>query len=220
MRVLNRSRWLLLAWLALPARAVAARGGDGAVEIVEVVPARSESLLVCTLRLRGLPDSRARETLASGLPSALVIGFTLFNSRGHDLLANRVEVRLEPELLGSSVAVRTPLWRATAPDLGLLDSLLTSLGPLPVCSLRSTPEGTELKLRAELAIHPLAPAEAAWAQDVLSGGSSEASLDRHEVSIGVGALVRYFLGVTEQERWVTRAVSAPFHPLTLPEAEK
>lgn len=216
MRAPRETRWLLLAGLALVSRTDAARAGGAKVEILSVAPARTDSLLVCTLGLRGLPDSRVRETLASGLPSALVIGFTLRTPRGRDFAADRVEVRLEPELLGSNIAVRTPLWRVTAPDLAKLDSLLMHLGPLPVCALRFAPRDEELELRAQLAVYPLAPAEAAWAQEVLSGDSNEGSLDRHEVSIGVGTLMRYFLGHAEQERWAARALSAPFVPLALP----
>ncbi|MBK8231598.1 MAG: hypothetical protein IT349_10505 [Candidatus Eisenbacteria bacterium] len=176
-----------------------------APRIVAIDAGRQDSLLVCTIRLEGVPDRRSRDTLASGLPAALSIALMFEDENGRIVHSGRVSVRLEPDLLGAAVRVRTPLWESTLSDLSALQASLETLGPLPVAELADL--GGAGRIHALLAIHPLAPDEVAWARDLLTGEVEEAPDGRREVSVGVGTLFRYFLGRGDRTQWVSEARS-------------
>lgn len=193
--------------LASPVQPTLGRETD-TPRIVAVDAARQDSLLVCTLRLEGVPDRRSRDTLASGLPAALSIALIFEDEDGRIMRSGRVSVRFEPDMLGTAVRVRTPFWDSTQPDLTALQTSLASLGPLPVADFAAL--GKRGRIRALLAIHPLAPDEVAWARDLLTGEVDEATDGRREVSVGVGALFRYFLGRSDRTAWVCEARSGLF----------
>jgi len=191
-----------------------ASGARADVSIREVTPSRTDTLLVCTLRTAGLPDARSRETLASGLPSAIVVALTLFDASGHERGTSRAEIRIEPDLWENLFVLRMPTADLRLSSLEEVAAHLAEMSPLPVAPLRLVDAVGALTLRARLAVHPLAPTEKRRVHALFGGGTDEP--DRREVSVGLGSLVRYFLGRSPDETWRASASSEPFHRATLP----
>lgn len=203
-------RWgVILATASLSGATVA----RGEVSIDEVAPARADTLLVCGLKTRGLPGPRARETLASGLPSMIVVAFSILDASGRERSATRAEIRIEPDLWENLIIVRTPVADHRLPTIEAVAEILANLAPMPVAPLRLVDAGGELTVRARVAVHPLAPAERRRVHALFGGGTGDA--DRREVSIGLGSLVRFFLGRTPEEDWIAEAHSARFRRATL-----
>jgi hypothetical protein len=192
--------------------------GEGAVRIEEVTPGRLDSLLVCSLGTHGLPDAPSRETIESGLPSALVLAFTLLDRSGRQVGGSRAEVRIEPDLWEQIFLLRTPLRDHRAGTIEEVERLLSALGPLPVLSRSAMPSISDLRIRVRMAIHPLAPAEIERVHDLLAGESIDGNTGRREVSVGFGSLLRYFLGGEPEEDWIATATSQPFSWESLTEA--
>lgn len=179
------------------------------VSVDAVRPARTDTLVVCHLDTRGLPDDPSRETLASGLPSALVVALTLENEDGDELGTRRLEIRLEPDLWEGTLLVRTPLSDHRLDSVDDLPAFLGALGPLPVAPVSALPTGGRWRLRARLAVHPLAPTEVARVRQLFTEERTrEAS--RQEVSVGLRSLVNVFFGDPPDEDWVDDARSLPF----------
>ncbi len=202
--------------------AAAPRTARAAVEeeirIEAVAPARTDTALVCHLRTRGLPGEASRETLASGLPSALVLAVSLLDAGGDELGGSRAEVRIEPDLWDETWVVRTPLLDRRLTSLDEVAEMLRHLGPLPVLPLERFGMDERLRIRVRLAVHPLAPTEVRRVRSLFGGEPTEEASDRREVSVGLGSLVRYFLGGPPDQDWIADATSAPFTWHTLAEA--
>lgn len=197
--------------LSLLMAVTAIRASADAVVIVDLEPGRRDSLMVCTLETRGLPDPRSAETLESGLPSALVIAFSLIGANGDEVGHSRVEVRIEPDLWEQVFVIRTPFLDQRVESLDEVTSFLGRLGPLPVLPMGDLDWAAPLRLRSRLAVHPLAPAEIERVQSLFGGDSgTDDEPDRREVSVGLGSLVRYFLGGHPDEDWVTDVTSRVF----------
>jgi len=199
----------------------ASAGGNapvGNAAILAVEPARRDTLLVCTLHTTGLPDARSRETIASGLPSALVIAFSLQDAAGGELAETRIEVRVEPDLLAEAFLVRTPFLDLRAQSLDELATLLAHLGPLPVLPLRDVDPRQVVRLQTRLAIHPLAPAEIERVHALFGTNRAGGRENRQERSVGIGTLVRRLLGSEPDEAWISEQTSRTFRADTLGEA--
>jgi hypothetical protein len=185
-------------------------GKGSGVRIVAVEPALSDSMLVCWIRTRGLPDPASWETLQSGLPSALLVELLLENERRFRAEA---EVRIEPSLWEDVLTVRLPGVTYRVGSLGELSRLLARLGPFPVRPLGDLTKAAH-RLRVRLMVFPLAPAVVRQVEEVLTGEATGEG-DRREVSVGLGTLIRYFLGEREGE-WNAEAISPGFVPSSLP----
>ncbi|MBU2689914.1 MAG: hypothetical protein KJ970_03230 [Candidatus Eisenbacteria bacterium] len=182
----------------------------GEVVIESLEPARRDSILTCTLVTRGLPDAPSRETILSGLPSSLVISFTLLDESGQELESSRVEVRIEPDLWEDVIFIRTPFLDQKAESIEAVVEQLHRLGPLPVHPLNHLPENLPLQIRSRLSIYPLAPAEILRVKALFGGDEEESEPSRREVSVGIGSLMRFFLGGHRDEEWVASATSGWF----------
>lgn len=197
-----------LAGVTLACACLHTHAAGAEVSIVGVAPARTDTLLVCGLETAGLPGERSRETLASGLPSMIVVAFSVLDAKGHERSATRAEIRIEPDLWENLIVVRTPIADHRLPTIDAVADLLSNLAPMPVAPLRLVDAGAELTIHARIAVHALAPAEQRRVRALFGGGSGES--DRREVSIGLGSLVRFFLGRTPEEDWIAEASSARF----------
>jgi hypothetical protein len=185
------------------------------VHIDGVETARNDSLLLCSLRTQGLPDPSSRATLESGLPSSIVLAFRVLDQSGDEVAQARTEVRIEPDLWEGIFTLRTPLAQRRAETLEQVEAALARLGPLPVYPLAALPPQSPLRLQVQMAIHPLAPREvervrALFGEDAVEEGG------RREVSVGVGTLLRYFLGKSPGENWVAAVTSDTFRCAGLP----
>lgn len=183
--------------------------------LLRITPARLDSVLVCTVDARGLPPPESRSTLESGLPSSLVVDLSLLDGDGDEITGRRTEIRLEPDLWEGVFHLRTPLIDHRCPDMDDLMRRLQRLGPLPLtplAPLRLRP-GDDLRVRARVAVHALAPEEK---RGFVSLFRSEGDAGRRETSVGIGRLFRFFLGREEDEPWVSEVRSAPFSLATLP----
>jgi hypothetical protein len=210
--------------LVLPIALLTARAGTETaradsteeVRIEQVEPGWNDSLLVCTVRIRGVPTPPVRETLESGLPSALVFSFTLFRLDGEEIGTTIADISIEPDLWEGIYRMRTPLFDAQAATMDELAEMLRTVGPLPVSRLANLPASFRgerlLRLRARLAIHPLAPAQAERVHALFTGGAEQDDPDRREISVGIGALIRRFLGRESTEDWAAETLSSPFDP--------
>ncbi len=184
---------LCLATAAAPADEVAITGVD--------LFAR-DSTLVCMVRTTGLPDGPSRETLASGLPSALVFSFSLLDASHRQLLGSLAQVRVEPDLWENTFLVRMPLRDQRVPSLGDVDRELDSVGPFPIAPLDLLPASGPFGLQVQLAVHPLAPAEIERARGLFTGETSYDEPNKREVSVGLGSLIRYFMGNPDKDDWI------------------
>jgi hypothetical protein len=188
------------------------------VAIVSVTPAVQNSTLVCGVATRGLPDLPSRETLLSGLPSALVLGFSVFDDAGRIMGGSRAEIRIEPDLWEEIFLVRTPSTAHRLKSLRDVESMLAHVNPIPILPLAKLRADLPYRVRVRLAVHPLAPSEIQRSRDLVAGEA--AGLDdpnRREFSVGLNSLFRFFLGKADDEKWVTEATSAPFTPAGLSE---
>ncbi len=183
------------------------------ISIVSIEPVREDSLLVCTLNTDGLPDAPSVETLESGLPSALVVALALIDRSGHELGGSRAEIRIEPDLWEEEWVLRTPRLDLRLSSIEEVAEHLARLGPLPVLPIDLLSDRATVRIRARLAVHPLAPAEILKVRALFGGQGSDP--DRREVSVGLGSLIRVFLGGQPEEDWVAEAFSPPFTPETL-----
>lgn len=175
--------------------------------LVRVIPALMDSVVVCTLETDGLPGSRSLETLASGLPSSLTIVVSLLDGEGKEQTRAESEIRMVPDPLEGHITLDAPFWTRRAPSLAGLSEILHAIGPLPVTLVRSIPAHSSVTLRARVRIHPLAPSTSRRVQGMV-GKEEEGS--RREFSIGIGSLLRYFLGQRPEERWDLERSSPPF----------
>jgi hypothetical protein len=198
-------------------RASAASGSDP-VAIVSVSPAALDSSLVCGVVTRGLPDAPSRETLQSGLPSALVFGFSLLDASGKAVGGSRAEIRIEPDLWEKVVFLRTPIVDHRLTSLGEVQAMLARVNPLPVLPLSRLEPTAPYRLRVRLAVHPLAPSEIRRTRGLITGESDLEDPDRREISVGLDSVLRFFLGPGEEEPWVAEVTSAFFSRHELPEA--
>jgi hypothetical protein len=203
--------------LAADASSVAARARATAdVRLGAIEPATLDSMLVCHVATEGLPDARSTDTLLSGLPSALVFAFTILDASGRERGTLQTEVRIEPDLWEGILVVRSPLRNERAKTIEDVASILSNLGPLPVAPLRFLDRETAARVRVRLAVFPLAPGELERVHSVLAGEETGED-DRQEVSVGLGALVRYFLGRSPEEEWLASGQSGFFRLSALPE---
>lgn len=175
--------------------------------LLRIAPARQDSLLVCILETVGLPDSRSAETLLSGLPSSLTIVLSLLDGRGKERTHVESEIRMVPDPLEGHITIEAPFGMRRTPSLAGLSEILRALGPLPVAALREVPNTPGTTLRARVAIHPLAPSASERVQGMVG---EEENGSRREFSIGIGSLLRYFLGQRPGEHWDLEKRSSPF----------
>jgi hypothetical protein len=207
---------VLLAALSMGLATLDAPAGADDIGIDTIEPALADSTLVCTVRLHGLPDAASRETLESGLPSALVVAFSILDERGREEQISRIDVRIEPDLWEEVLVMRTPLseWRVSS--IEEVAAQLEELGPLPVISMahplvaECVAGEARLRLRARLAVHPLAPTEFERVSEVFGGQGESSDPNRREVSVGLGSLFRYFMRGQPDEDWVAQGESTPF----------
>ena len=181
--------------------------------LVRVVPALTDSLLICTLETDGLPDYRSLETLTSGLPSSLTIVVSLLDGQGKEHTRVESEIRMVPDPLEGHITLDAPFGTRRVPTLAGLSEILHAIGPFPVTLLHALPERSSMTLRARVRIHPLAPSAS---QSVQAMVGEEDSGSRREFSIGIGSLLRYFLGQRSGERWDLDNSSPPFRREDLP----
>ncbi len=209
-------------WIVCALAPILAPGGSSAarddprIQIVSIAPSRNDTLLCCTLRTRGLPDAAIRETLASGLPSVLVVAIALVDTLGDHQGEALSEVRIEPDLWTQTFVMRTPLAEHRVRTMDEIASFLAELGPLPVARTQSIHARNGLRIKARLAVYPLAPAEAHRVHAILGGETESGRSNRQEVSVSINSLIRYFLKHGEDEEWVCEAVSQSFALETLP----
>jgi len=211
-RVPSGMRRVLVGVIAVAVSVPTAHASD--VDIVRVIPSVRDSMLVCHLETRGLPDVPSRETLESGLPSAIILALTLVGD--HEAAGTRrSDIRIEPDLWEGTVVVRTPLLDHRVSSIDEVAALLRRLGPLPLAPLRLLGDATTWEVTARIAVHPLAPAEVARVRSLFG----EDAGTRREVLVGIGSLVDYFFGDPPDEDWVGEATSSPFRPGDLETSE-
>jgi len=194
--------------------------GAGEPRIKGVHLAARGSLLVCGVETEGLPDAPSRDTLASGLPSALVLWFTLLDPKGRDLGGTEAQVRIEPDLWENLFQIRTPALDRRVSSLAEVETVLASLDPIPVATLDELHQGVSYRMRVRLAVHPLAPAMIERARGLFTGETRYEDPRRREVSIGLGSLIRTFLGRPDEKDWTAEQISPPFTVLSLPRTEE
>lgn len=204
MRRLLRTLVAATCLLATPALAA------GAVSIVSVHASRGDSTLDCTVITSGVPDLPSRETLASGLPSSIVLSIVWLDATGRERSGSRSEIRVEPDPWEGTFVVRTPLERRRFTNIDEVGAWMRRLGPFRVAPLRGIDPIRPIRLRVRLTVHPLAPAEVERAHALFAGDMGAGGSDRREVSAGLGSLLRFFLGRAPRGGWQAQADSAPF----------
>lgn len=186
------------------------------VRITRIEPSRSDTTLDCAVLTGGLPDGRARETLASGLPSSLTLSFVLLDATGRQRADRQAEIRIEPDPWERTFVVRTPASSQRAAGFDELAAQLRRLGPMAVAPARALDMNRSMRLRVRLDVHPLAPEEADRAHSLFVGGTSGNGADRREVSTGFGSLLRFFLRRSPESQSTTEMTSPPFQARELP----
>ena len=187
------------------------------VRIEAIEPSRTDSSLVCAVSMRGWPDPPSRETLESGLPCSVVLDLSLIDPSGTPAGGSAVEIRMEPDLWDGTLIMRTPFAERRAASIEEAAVQMERIGPIPVLPAARIQKDLAWRLRVRLAVHPLAPAETERIHRIFEGTGSGETGERREVSVGVGALVRYFLGRRNEETWTAEASSEPFIWSALPE---
>lgn len=211
-----------IVWLVLLIQTASATETDP--RILSIEPARMESLLVCFIQTEGMPGVPSLETLESGLPSALLVSIRYLDSAGRESTARETEIRLEPDLWEETYGIVTPWRRRHFPSLSQLATALGRIGPFPVARWQDVEPRSLLRIRAQLTILPVAPAERQRVRRSLWDPEDEAlesrgQTDRRERSIGLHRVLEFFLRRDDVREGTTEATSAPFAPARLPRAE-
>jgi hypothetical protein len=191
--------------------------GRGGIEILEVEPGLCDSLLVCTLDAKGLPDEPSRETLLSGLPSSIIVALSLLDAEGDERAHSLAEVRVEPDLWEQIFVVKMPMVERRVDSIEEVAALLERLGPIPLIAIQGFAGAGPWRIRSRLAVRPLASAEILRVETLLAGRREGDEPDRQEVSVGLAALLRLVFGGRANDEWVADAVSRPFLPESLEE---
>jgi len=205
---------LALAAACLFAPPVFAQAAEARITGLE--PSRSDTTLDCAVLTGGLPDGRARETLASGLPSSLTLSFVLLDATGRQRADRQAEIRIEPDPWERTFVVRTPSSTQRVAGFDELATQLHRLGPMSVAPARLLVPNRPMRLRVRLDVHPLAPDEADRTHSLFVGGTSGNGAERREVSTGFGSILRFFLRRTPESQSSSEVTSAPFEPSQLP----
>ncbi len=182
--LMGRRRSRAVAALVLLAFAAPARAEDPAVVAVE--PARRESLLVCRLRTQGLPGEKILSTLHSGLASAIDFQLEVAAADGRVVASRVVRLRLVYDLWEEVFVVTHDGAEARIDDDDALAGWLAEPPWLPVAPLAALAGSHGLRLRAGLRLHTIDPSERTRLEEVVAGPED------HEVSVGLGTLIRFF----------------------------
>ena len=185
-----------------------------AQRLVAVRPVLEGDTLACLLVTDGLPGPRLEASLGSGLAAAIRLDLVLEREDGGVLARRGVTLRLVPDLWGGTVEVRWDEHRRLLADLDSLRAWLRAPPPFPVADPsrldRIDPEA-RLRLRAAIALQPLAPAERSRLAAAVSG--SDPAGERRETTIGVDRLIRLFF----RGRDAPSPLAARSAPFRLPE---
>ena len=178
----------------LLAFAAPARAEDPAVVAVE--PARRESLLVCRLRTQGLPGEKILSTLHSGLASAIDLQLEVAAADGRVVASRVVRLRLVYDLWEEVFVVTHDGAEARVDDDDALAGWLAEPPWLPVAPLAALAGSRDCGCAPGLQLHTIEPSERTRLEEVVAGPED------HEVSVGLGTLIRFFYkgGRDEGER--------------------
>ena len=202
--MMRRSTRLLIALLSLAAAFAgsASAAPDDDPRVVAVTPVRSGDQLLCDVAAEGLPDRRAEESMRGGLPSALDVWIELVDEEEHVLVRRSIRFRIAFDLWEEIFRVGAEGGAAGGdPERRFdgVDSLrrfLSGLNGLRVAPLAALEVDGRYRIRVGLISHAIAPAEKERIGDWIAGGEAgtEGDADRREVSLGFGAMIRYFFG--------------------------
>ena len=218
-------------WVVLPRAAAAvllglAPGGVSTrilalepVAIVAVTPGALDSNLACEVETRGLPDPPSRETLASGLPSAVVLALSVLDAAGRTLENARTEVRIQPDLWEQVFVVNMPDRDHRLASMQQIEAMLGHLPAIPALPLARLHRDAAYRIRVRLAVYALAPSEVQRSRRQFTGEGETPDADRREVAVGLDAILRFFLGKPASENWCAEATSRPFKRGDLPRFE-
>jgi hypothetical protein len=120
---------------------------------------------------------------------------TALDPNDHPVVENRLFLRIAWDLWDEVVKVDGPGESRQLESLAALQGFLAELPELPVGALASLDPHTRHRLRVECRLHPVAPRETERLTRWVAGGDEPGSApatDRHEVSVGLSDVIRFF----------------------------
>jgi hypothetical protein len=179
----------VLVWLVAAGGAALQPAG-----VIDVVPGRSDGLLVAHLATAGLPGDRLLQSMRSGLVSAVELELALLDDNQQVLGGNRIWLQLGFDLWEEIFAVQIEDSAQRFRDLSDLQDHLASLQDLPVFPADRLQPDARYRIRVGLRLHAIAPAQRERVEDALAGDRRPRSdgQDRQEASVSLGRLIRLF----------------------------
>lgn len=192
----------------------------GPPRVIAVEPGRDRGLLVCRLATAGLPGERLVSSMRSGLVSAIDVDLELLDARERVVGDSRLTLRLAFDLWEEVFAVETDGERRRFPDLAALEAFLADLRALPIAPLPALARDGRLRVRAGIALHPVAPSELARVGEVIGAATPDDGRGGggQEVSVSLGRLIRLFYRRGDRPAPAAEGLSGWFTPEELPDA--
>lgn len=180
--------------------------------VIDVVPGRSDGLLVAHVATAGLPGDRLLQSMRSGLVSALELELALLDEDQQVLGGNRIWLQLGFDLWEEVFAVEIEGGTRRFRDLGDLQDHLARLQDLPVFPANRLVPDARYRIRVGLRLHAVAPAERERVEDAIAGDRRPRrdGQDRQEASVSLGRLIRLFYKGGDRPADQQEALSAWF----------
>ena len=207
-----RTTLLLLGLCALAT--VTLGSNDSSPQLVRVTPTKTDGLLTCRLQTLGLPGEKQLQSMRSGLISAIELDLALVDEDENTLSGNSLTLSFGFELWEEVFSVRQDTLEHRFNTLAAMQDYLADLKGLAVAPASSLTNNGRYRLRVDLIVHAIAPAEQERVEDVIVGDQRPQLEGRHqqEASVSLGHLIRLFYKGGRQGREGQMMMSQWFRP--------
>lgn len=194
---------------------------DAAPRVEDVEPFRDGGLLGCVVRTSDLPGAEIHSSLESGLPSAVEMALEVLDDRDRVVGRNRVSFRIAFDLWEEIFRVEGPGDPEHFADLAELETFLETLPSLPVAPISALDASKRHRIRVGMRLHPIAPRETERLGAWVAGEPGEDARrvtddpDGREVSVSLGALIRFFYQGARKDEETQEGLSPWFVPAEL-----
>ncbi len=209
----RQTKWLLvLLLISIGLSATSLAADDEPPRLLEIIPARTDEMVVCRLISHGLPGQRLLQSMQSGLVSAIDLHISLRDEHSRVLHEHGLSLRLAFDVWEEVFSVSGQQRQRSFSDGNLLQLFLNDMPDVPLLPLSLVPAGRRCRIHIGLKLHAIAPSERGRVEQLIAGDSETAQIgqDQQEVSISLGRLIRFFYKGSAQRSQLTSEVLSPW----------